>query len=284
MAKRLAESFAEDEEIAPFDREFSLALDLSFDHSDHGEVSEAPLAGKAPVTFEPVDLVADGVSSGFNPTMIALEAVAALAGIGLWVREEAFDLGAQGRPVVFEGEQIVRPLIADCPCDLGLAAHGVGGDKGSTQFQALQQSGDGGDLVGFLPVGLPAEHQALARGPGGDQVQRVAALGPVMAAPGGLTVDGDDIGIGVAQLVDPCCPVILYSMRTTLNIEDKALAIVKTHAAQTYQSVGQVISQMVYDAAGIGYGAAKRNGVPLFDVVSHESSPDIELVNALCDE
>lgn len=79
-------------------------------------------------------------------------------------------------------------------------------------------------------------------------------------------------------------PVILYPMRTTLNIEDKALAIVKTHAAQTYQSVGQVISQMVYDAAGIGYGAAKRNGVPLFDVVSHESSPDIDLVNALRDE
>ena len=73
-------------------------------------------------------------------------------------------------------------------------------------------------------------------------------------------------------------------MRTTLNIEDKALAIVKTHAAQTYQSVGQVISQMVYDAAGIGCGASKRNGVPLFDVVSHESSPDIELVNALRDE
>ena len=41
---------------------------------------------------------------------------------------------------------------------------------------------------------------------------------------------------------------------------------------------------MVYDAAGIGYGAAKRNGVPLFDVVSHESSPDIDLVNALRDE
>lgn len=73
-------------------------------------------------------------------------------------------------------------------------------------------------------------------------------------------------------------------MRTTLNIEDKALAIVKTHAAQTCQSVGQVISQMVYDAAGIGYGAAKRNGFPLFDVVSHESSPDIDLVNALRDE
>ena len=51
-------------EITPFDREFPLALDLSFDHGDHGEVSEAPLAGKAPVclsgqvTFEPVDLAA----------------------------------------------------------------------------------------------------------------------------------------------------------------------------------------------------------------------------------
>ena len=79
-------------------------------------------------------------------------------------------------------------------------------------------------------------------------------------------------------------PIILYPMRTTLNIEDKALAIAKTHAAQTYQSVGQVISQMVYDAAGIGYGTSERNGVPLFDVVSHESSPGIDLVNTLRDE
>lgn len=58
--------------------------------------------------------------------------------------------------------------------------------------------------LGFLSAGLLAEHQAPARGPGGDQVQRVAALGSAMTAPGGLTVDGDDIGIGVAQLVDPC--------------------------------------------------------------------------------
>ena len=36
-------------------------------------------------------------------------------------------------------------------------------------------------------------------------MQRAAALGPLMAAPGGLTVDGDDIGSGVAQLVDPRC-------------------------------------------------------------------------------
>ena len=143
VAKRLAESFAEDKETAPFDREFSLALDLSFDHSDHGEASEAPLAGKAPVTFEPVDLAADGVSSGLNPAMISL------AGVGLWIREKAFDLGTQGR-------QIVRPLIADCTDDLGPAAHRVGGDKSSAQFQALQQGGDGSDLVRFLSVGLPA--------------------------------------------------------------------------------------------------------------------------------
>ena len=110
--------------------------------------------------------------------MIALEAVAALAGVGLGVCEEAFHLGVQGRPVVFEGRQIVRPLIADCLADLGPAAHGVGGDKRSAQFQALQQGGDGGDLVGFLSAGLLAEHQALTRGPGGDQVQRVAVLGP----------------------------------------------------------------------------------------------------------
>ena len=61
-----------------------------------------------------------------------------------------------------------------------------------------------GISLDFSPQACRPEHQAPARGPGGDQVQRVAALGPLMAAPGGLTVDGDDIGSGVAQLVDPC--------------------------------------------------------------------------------
>ena len=34
-------------------------------------------------------------------------------------------------------------------------------------------------------------------------MQRLAALSPRMAAPRGLAVDGDDVGVAVAQALDP---------------------------------------------------------------------------------
>src|SRR4051794_2281707 len=51
---------------------------------------------------------------------------------------------------------------------------------------------------GFLP-----EHQALTGRPGGDEMQRLAALAAVVRAPRSLAVDGDNIGLGVAQILDP---------------------------------------------------------------------------------
>ena len=112
------------EEVAPFDRCFSVALDLGLDHGDHVEVLEAPLSGEAPVAFQPVDPVADGVSSGFDAAMRPVEGVVAFAGVDFGVGKKALDLGAESRPVVLEGQQVVRALVADCSGDPGLAALG----------------------------------------------------------------------------------------------------------------------------------------------------------------
>lgn len=73
-------------------------------------------------------------------------------------------------------------------------------------------------------------------------------------------------------------------MRTTVNIEEKALAIVKARAEQTYQSMGQVISQMVYDSAYRVDAPDRRNGVPLFRAVCHGAEPGLDLVNRLRDD
>ena len=67
----------------------------------------------------------------------------------------------------------------------------------------LQQQRDGGDLVGFLLGRLLSEHDPLPRRPGRDEVQRVTAFAPVVAAPRGLAVNGDDFGVIIAQPADP---------------------------------------------------------------------------------
>lgn len=84
-----------------------------------------------------------------------------------------------------------------------MRANGVDGDQRSREFEPLQEAGDGGDLVALVGDRLPAEHEALTGGPGRDGVQGGAPCGPGVAAPGGLAVDGDEIGLGLAQAFDP---------------------------------------------------------------------------------
>ena len=55
------------EETAPFDRELCPALELSFEHGIMARSHKCRSIGKAQLIFEPVDMAADGVSSGFNP-------------------------------------------------------------------------------------------------------------------------------------------------------------------------------------------------------------------------
>src|SRR3954452_15357759 len=100
-------------------------------------------------------------------------------------------------------DQVVRALSLDGVGDRGLAAHGVEGDEGSGEGQALEQQRDGGDLIRLGVGGFLPEHQALPGRPGGDKMQRLAALAAVVRAPRSLAVDGDKVGLSVAQLLDP---------------------------------------------------------------------------------
>ena len=54
--------------------------------------------------------------------------------------------------------------------------------------------------------------------PGGDQVQRIAALPPVVAATRGLPIDGDDIGVTVAQAADPGLEAGLEQLRVQVGM------------------------------------------------------------------
>ena len=96
------------EEVTPFDRCFSVALDFGLDHGDHGEVLEAPLAGEAPVAFQPVDPVTDGVSSGFDAAMSPVEGVVAFAGVAFGIGEETIK---PSLPSITERNDIKRNCI-----------------------------------------------------------------------------------------------------------------------------------------------------------------------------
>jgi hypothetical protein len=67
----------------------------------------------------------------------------------------------------------------------------------------LQQERDGGDLVRLARHRLLPEHQPLAGGPGGDEVQGTAPPAPGVGAARGLAVDRDDVGLRRAQALDP---------------------------------------------------------------------------------
>jgi len=117
--------------------------------------------------------------------------------------EQRLDLGACAGLVLLEREHVVPAAVENGSGDGGLRSHGVDGDQGAGQLQALQQQRDGGDLVGLLRHRFLPQHEPLRRRPGRDRMQRAAALGPGMAAPRGLAVDRDRFWPGIAQPLDP---------------------------------------------------------------------------------
>ena len=59
---------------------------------------------------------------------------------GFALEEKAHVVG-EGRPVVFEGEQVIGALGADRLGDFPLASHGVDGDKRAFEFEPFEQPG-----------------------------------------------------------------------------------------------------------------------------------------------
>ena len=74
-------------------------------------------------------------------------------------------------------------------------------------------------------------------------------------------------------------------MRTTLSIDDDVLAAAKGLASLQHKSVGEVISELTWQALRPNVQKSKaRNGVPLLPVRSGATAVTLELINQLRDE
>ncbi|MCX7031371.1 MAG: hypothetical protein NTU62_14800 [Spirochaetes bacterium] len=71
-------------------------------------------------------------------------------------------------------------------------------------------------------------------------------------------------------------------MRTTLNLDPEALSKIRLLSKQRGIPLGEIASQLILKAAGVGAGSETRNGVPLFPKRSG-AAPDLDLVNRLRD-
>ena len=72
-------------------------------------------------------------------------------------------------------------------------------------------------------------------------------------------------------------------MRTTLTIDDDALAAARTIAAQSSRTLGEVVSELVRRALRPAPAGRDRNGVPLLPVRTPGTIVTLEMVNALRD-
>ena len=177
-------------------------------------MGEVGLVGIAAVGPHPRYVVTDGMAPLFDPPVIGIGGcVGRMNHAGRWVGEEAGNIVVGRRPVGLEGEQVVPAPPHDSFGDAGLRAHGVDGDKSTGQLKAFEQERDGGDLVGLVGGRLLAEHQTLARRPGRHEVERPTPPRPVVAAARRLTVDGDDVGLPVAQRLHPFGKAALEQLR-----------------------------------------------------------------------
>lgn len=73
-------------------------------------------------------------------------------------------------------------------------------------------------------------------------------------------------------------------MRTTLDLDEDLILVVKQLAEQRHSTMGQVVSQLMRKALEPQGKQRVRNGVPLFTPVAGASKPSLALVNRLRDE
>ena len=110
-------------------------LGVRFDADDRRDVRQAQLARKAPLAIEPVDFRDDAHAALLDASMALVEideCVDPRRG-----GESALDLGAQGRLIGFDRQQIVGALVHDRPRDLGVGGDGVDGDERARQRAAF---------------------------------------------------------------------------------------------------------------------------------------------------
>src|SRR5215204_6776923 len=104
----------------------------------------------------------------------------------------------QSRLVRLDGQEVVGPAIHYGPCNIWVASDRVEAHQRplemATGRQPREQRRDSRGLVRLLRASLLAEHQALVGGERRNQMQSLTPGFAVIAAPGGLAVQGDKVG------------------------------------------------------------------------------------------
>ena len=70
-------------------------------------------------------------------------------------------------------------------------------------------------------------------------------------------------------------------MRTTINIDDDILPILKALSAQRKESLGKVVTSLIRRGLQPKHPQAVRNGVPILKPAASDTKPDLHLVNKI---
>ncbi len=190
--------------VAPLALASASALDAGLDHADHGQMGKARFISEAPIREQPSDVVADQMAALFDPAMISVSGDVDLFDHLRWrIVKEGHDIVMCCGTVALESQQMVPAAPRDDIGDGCLGSHGVDRDQCTGEFQPLEQQGYGIDLIGLVANSFLPEHEPLPARPGGNQMQRLDAFSPRMAAARGLAIHRDDVWLALAQGVDP---------------------------------------------------------------------------------
>ena len=218
--------------------------------------------------------MADGVAADLDPAVPAVRGLEGVDGARRRVGEEGLHVREHGRAVLLQRQEVVAAAPEDGRRDLHLGADRVDRHQGAFQRQPLQEERDGGDLVRLAGHRLLPEHQPLAARPGGDEVQGTAPLAPGVGAARGLAVDGDQVGLGLAQALDPSRKARLEQLGIERG-EHLAQRVVARNAVPVGQEAaqeGQVLPAPEPDlghVVGPGQGGAEQQEQDLGQRVEH---------------
>ena len=172
------------DEVSGFARYLVTPLDRGDGAHQRCQPGKAMFARVTPVACQPSGILADRGGACFNPAVILVDIDMDRQTGGRGVVEVGHDLAMQGRLVAFEGKQIIAAPPDDGPGHDRIGGDGIDGDQRALEGEPVQDRQHGRTFV-FLAVNrLLRQHQALGRGPGADQMQRLVAR--VTAAPQAL--------------------------------------------------------------------------------------------------
>ncbi len=179
-------------------------------------------------------MLEDGDRPGLDAAVVAVDG-GVLADGRIFERDrllfagEQFDIVAQRALVALQREDVIGLLVDDRLRDFALATRSVDGHHCAFDGQQLEQRRNGDDLVRLVADPGLAEHHALARGEGRDDMDRL--FGPLLlvGAPHRLAVDSDHFGRLLRERRRPRHKTALERRRVEIG-QDVAQLVVRGRA------------------------------------------------------